>query len=132
VGYETLAARNWRTGRLVGIDRHFPTTRHIGYLRVEARRNLVLGCPVVHYRMLEPIEYIPPAEAEAHYYRQLAKQTENTIQLLGVSSNPGRSLFPYASAAVGPGDTAGTHISPSNFGSVSIFTFHSPRELSRG
>lgn len=26
----------------------------------------------VHHRLLEPIGYIPPAEAEANYYRQLA------------------------------------------------------------
>ena len=28
-----------------------------------------------HQRLLEPIGYIPPAEAEAHYYRQLTEQT---------------------------------------------------------
>ena len=27
-----------------------------------------------HHRVLEPIGYIPPAEAEANYYRQLASQ----------------------------------------------------------
>ncbi len=27
-----------------------------------------------HYRLLEPIGYIPPAEAEANYYRQLNRQ----------------------------------------------------------
>ena len=27
-----------------------------------------------HYRLLEPIGYIPPAEAEDNYYRQLASQ----------------------------------------------------------
>ncbi len=27
-----------------------------------------------HHRLLEPIGYIPPAEAEANYYRQLAGQ----------------------------------------------------------
>jgi len=27
-----------------------------------------------HHRLLEPIGYIPPAEAEASYYRQLASQ----------------------------------------------------------
>jgi transposase InsO family protein len=31
-----------------------------------------------HHRLLEPIGYIPPAEAEANYYRQLAKQAEST------------------------------------------------------
>jgi putative transposase len=31
-----------------------------------------------HVRLLEPIGYIPPAEAEANYYRQLAKQDEST------------------------------------------------------
>jgi transposase InsO family protein len=30
-----------------------------------------------HHRLLEPIGYIPPAEAEANYYRQLARQTES-------------------------------------------------------
>ena len=28
-----------------------------------------------HHRLLEPIGYIPPAEAEANYYRQLAEKT---------------------------------------------------------
>jgi transposase InsO family protein len=28
-----------------------------------------------HLRLLEPIGYIPPAEAEADYYRRLASQT---------------------------------------------------------
>jgi transposase InsO family protein len=27
-----------------------------------------------HHRLLEPIGYIPPAGAEANYYRQLANQ----------------------------------------------------------
>jgi len=27
-----------------------------------------------HHRLLEPIGYIPPAEFEANYYRQLADQ----------------------------------------------------------
>ena len=27
-----------------------------------------------HHRLLEPIGYIPPAEAEENYYRQLASQ----------------------------------------------------------
>jgi len=31
-----------------------------------------------HHRLLEPIGYIPPAEAEANYYRQLAEQAEST------------------------------------------------------
>ena len=30
-----------------------------------------------HVRLLEPIGYIPPAEAEANYYRQLAEQAES-------------------------------------------------------
>jgi len=29
-----------------------------------------------HHRLLEPIGYIPPEEAEANYYRQLATQTD--------------------------------------------------------
>lgn len=32
-----------------------------------------------HIRLLEPIGYIPPAEAEANYYRRLAEKTENTV-----------------------------------------------------
>jgi transposase InsO family protein len=31
-----------------------------------------------HVRLLEPIGYIPPTEAEANYYRQLAEQAEST------------------------------------------------------
>ena len=31
-----------------------------------------------HVRLLEPIGYIPPAEAEANYYRQFAKQAKST------------------------------------------------------
>ena len=31
-----------------------------------------------HHRLLEPIGYIPPAEAEDKYYRQLASQTATT------------------------------------------------------
>ncbi len=32
-----------------------------------------------HHRLLEPIGYIPPAEAEAQYYRQLAEQTMEVV-----------------------------------------------------
>ena len=32
-------------------------------------------------RLLEPIGYIPPAEAEANYYRQLAENTETPVSL---------------------------------------------------
>ena len=35
-------------------------------------------CWFNHHRLLEPIGYIPPAEAEANYYRQLASQAETT------------------------------------------------------
>jgi len=31
-----------------------------------------------HHRLLEPIGYIPPAEAEANYYQQLA-MTEDAV-----------------------------------------------------
>ena len=34
-----------------------------------------------HHRLLEPIGYIPPAEAEANYYRQLAENTEKANSL---------------------------------------------------
>jgi putative transposase len=34
-----------------------------------------------HHRLLEPIGYIPPAEAEANYYRQLAEKTETPVSL---------------------------------------------------
>jgi hypothetical protein len=33
-------------------------------------------CPVHDTRLLEPIGYIPPAEAEANYYWQLAEHAE--------------------------------------------------------
>jgi transposase InsO family protein len=32
-----------------------------------------------HHRLLEPIGYIPPAEAEANYFRQLAEKTESSV-----------------------------------------------------
>jgi len=32
-----------------------------------------------HHRLLEPIGYIPPAEVEANYYRQLARQTTAVV-----------------------------------------------------
>lgn len=32
-----------------------------------------------HHRLLEPIGYIPPAEAEANYYRQLASQNTEVV-----------------------------------------------------
>ena len=34
-----------------------------------------------HHRLLEQIGYIPPAEAEANYYRQLAEKTETPVSL---------------------------------------------------
>ena len=34
-----------------------------------------------HHRLLEPIGYIPPAEAEANYYQQLAEKTETPVSL---------------------------------------------------
>jgi len=34
-----------------------------------------------HHRLLEPIGYIPPAEAEANYYAQLAEKTETQVSL---------------------------------------------------
>ena len=32
-----------------------------------------------HHRLLEPIGYIPSAEAEANYYRQLASQVSMVV-----------------------------------------------------
>ncbi len=32
-----------------------------------------------HIRLLEPIGYIPPAEAEENYYRQLANSQETIV-----------------------------------------------------
>jgi len=32
-----------------------------------------------HHRLLEPIGYIPPTEAEANYYRQLANQAATVV-----------------------------------------------------
>jgi putative transposase len=34
-----------------------------------------------HHRLLEPIGYIPPAEAEENYYRQLTEKTETPVLL---------------------------------------------------
>lgn len=34
-----------------------------------------------HHRLLEPIGYIPPAEAETNYYRQLARKTKSPVSL---------------------------------------------------
>jgi hypothetical protein len=34
-----------------------------------------------HHRLLEPIGYIAPAEAEANYFRQLAEKTETPVSL---------------------------------------------------
>jgi transposase InsO family protein len=34
-----------------------------------------------HHRLLEPIGYIAPAEAEASYFRQLAEKTETPVSL---------------------------------------------------
>ena len=34
-----------------------------------------------HQRLLEPIGYIAPAEAEANYYRQIAMQSERALTL---------------------------------------------------
>ncbi len=43
-----------------------------------------------HHRLLEPIGYIPPAEAEANYYLQLARQTTEVADLnQTASANPG-------------------------------------------
>jgi hypothetical protein len=45
--------------------------------RLSSRVFSIQALPVrrVNHRLLEPIGYIPPAEAEANYYRQLAGQT---------------------------------------------------------
>jgi hypothetical protein len=32
-----------------------------------------------HHRLLEPISYIPPAEAEANYYPQFASQNTKVV-----------------------------------------------------
>ena len=39
-----------------------------------------------HHRLLEPIGYIPPAEAEANYYRQLASQATRRPDLNQMAS----------------------------------------------
>jgi putative transposase len=31
-----------------------------------------------HHRLMEPLGYIPPAEAEMNYYQQLGQQAEQT------------------------------------------------------
>ena len=57
-----------------------------------------------HHRLLEPIGYIPPAEAEANYYRQLANQASRRrsvahvmrggLHRTGSEGRAGGSLFP--------------------------------------
>ena len=42
-----------------------------------------------NHRLIEPLSYIPPVEAEANYYRQLASQTariERPLMLIGGGS----------------------------------------------
>jgi len=46
--------------------------------RARAQRDDGLMAWFNHHRLLEPIGYIPPAEAEANYYRQLAEQADST------------------------------------------------------
>ena len=44
-----------------------------------------------HHRLLEPIGYIPPAEAEANYYRQFTEQADTGLtHTNGPPRNPGR------------------------------------------
>ena len=47
-----------------------------------------------HHRLLEPVGYIPPAEAEANYWRQLAGQTqaEALTYMKRPPRNPGRFI----------------------------------------
>ena len=48
-----------------------------------------------HHRLLEPIGYIPPAEAEANYYRQLASQVSTMdarLKPTGLLDSRGDSL----------------------------------------
>jgi putative transposase len=47
-----------------------------------------------HHRLLEPIGYIPPAEAEANYYRQLA-----SLCFLVFHSPSPKNLMPVESAS---------------------------------
>ena len=49
-----------------------------------------------HHRLLEPIGYIPPAEAESNYYRQLAEKTGTPVSLQpnSLHENRGDSLPP--------------------------------------
>ena len=65
-----------------------------------------------HQRLLEPVGYIPPAEAEANYYRQLSGQSTAVEARLnptglrdtrGGSPSPGRRRSPddYAGEPVG-------------------------------
>ncbi len=45
-----------------------------------------------HHRLMEPLGYIPPAEAEANYYRQFS----NTIAAAGINLNQPASTIPGA------------------------------------
>ena len=44
-----------------------------------------------NHRLMEPLGYIPPAEAEANYYRQLASQTAKRESVHVIGSSPLRS-----------------------------------------
>lgn len=45
----------------------------------EELETLQWGSCFNHHRLLEPLGYIPPAEAEENYYRQLAYQTATAV-----------------------------------------------------
>lgn len=50
-----------------------------------------------HHRLLKPIGYIPPAEAETNYYRQLASQNTEVVagafHRFNQCSNPGNAAW---------------------------------------
>lgn len=47
-----------------------------------------------HHRLLEPIGYIPPAEAEDNYYRQLTSQTATRTDLNQLAYMKPRTIHP--------------------------------------
>jgi len=69
----------WRVSSSMRTDFVLDALEQALYARQSERRDaLVHHCDRVswfnHYRLLEPLGYIPPAEAEANYYKQLSSQ----------------------------------------------------------
>ncbi len=65
-----------------------------GITSEQGNRIKALEREVNHHRLLKPIGYIPPAEAEENYYRQLACQTATTEGLKPTGLHETRGVSP--------------------------------------